>query len=269
MLHLSFHRAGSADGVITDGRYVFLSDGFSTTGPQGTLIDQLTGVRTTLSQPGCRSVNFGGPFLLFACGYATGDLLYSLASKTWETVSPTPDGEPTGIGADWIEYVYNPCDGIEHCEPQQEEDFQNLQTGKPAGAYKLNSTTVLDLNSPTLTRRLCTPVRVPRGGVVMSFYGRFAAVLASGPADRAVPYLERCGSRLHQRLAGIPITGTSRMLIWPRLHYLSGLLLPSLRRFVIPLPASLPGDETFFVLASRTLYAQTNDRELWTARLPG
>ncbi len=251
---------------MTDGRYVFLSDAFSTTGP-GMLIDELTGARFTLSQPGCSAVGFGGPWLLFNCGNPS--MLYRLATKTWETVANPDAGYPIAVGTYWIEYVYNPCAGMEHCEPQQVDEFQNLQTGRPAGSFRLGPTTVLDLNSRTLTSRLCSPVRVPRGGEVMSFYGRFAVVLAAGPAGRAVPYLERCGSRLHQRLAAIPVTGTSRMLIWTSPGQLSGLLLPSLRRFVIPLPGSLPGDETQFVLASRTLYADSNNGALWTAQLPG
>lgn len=88
--------------------------------------------------------------------------------------------------------------------------FQNLQTGglrQDPG----EGTAAADLNAPTLTRRVCRPLRVPPtfpefnthpiAGLLL-VYGSFA-VAVCGNRQSTAAYLERCGTHLHGLSASI------------------------------------------------------------------
>jgi hypothetical protein len=83
-------------------------------------------------------------------------------------------------------------------------------------------------------------------------------------------FLEKCGSHLHHSLPGVPITGNSSALVLSRnSKQLAGILLPSLRSFVTPLPAALRrGADAAVVLSSRTLYVVAHTGQLWQAPAP-
>jgi hypothetical protein len=297
--------ASNVSQFASNGRYVF----FDTTSlPQsetdGTLIDDQTGKRSSI--PGCADPLFGGPWLALNCaGSGPGQLrLYQLATGRWRIVNlfcnssePTYiyDCSPIAIGANWIAVAYGPV--CYHCILS--EAAQNVWTGQttsfpptyPGGKQ------AIDLNSTTLVRTLCQPVRVPifiptsteindvRHRVTfygsapvasvnpppgsLTFYGRFAVAYGNRSA-----YLVRCGSRLHVPLPPglIPIDESRQMIAWQVLHGgLGGRMLPSLRRFRIPLAANIVHAYGVLVgVAQRNIYVQATVRKsgkyaLWAA----
>ena len=302
VLRLRFRRAGTATGVAADSRYVVLSGRYSTTnGTPATLIDEQTGTRREISYPGCSPVTLGTPWLVYAsCArdYDTTEL-YALPNGGWQAVHVRlgVGWEPVAIGTQWIE-MRESCDEPTHCTNSY--TFQNLQTGQTR-SDPTNATTVVDLNSPTLTRKVCKPLRVPlvagnEGSVTyaalpgsLTFYGKFA--ISSSGVNGAHGFLERCGSRLHQQigspnipagsLLGPAFAANSRLVVWQSArHQVSGLFLPSLRRFAIPLPSGIntqSSDGTGFpgtiAASSRHLYLlnwsdSSSIRSYWIAALP-
>lgn len=269
----------SVNGITASGSYVLL--GNSTTS-LGTLIDtRANQQRQILPPPNC-AYGYGddvlsAPWLLRLCGVngQPDAWLYSLSRHTWRDIgAPGPVlrqgfdcggvgaclDEPT-VGRYWIGWSFS-CNA--HCVPSSlPAGFSNIQTGawRPQSS---SSTTIDDPDSRALNVRLCRPLRVPRGGSI-AFYGRFAVIdqrSVGGPH-----YLERCASHLRERI-GSDTTGNSRELIWnPGATKLDGMLLPSLRRFVIPLGQDMPGGRTEVLLSGRTLYANRGS-SVWAAPAP-
>jgi hypothetical protein len=313
-LRLVFRPAGTAEQIVTSTRYAFIANAL---GPRsrGTLIDEATGRRTRVERPGCSYSGgpvTGSPWLVFNCastqdGSAPAPELYSIATGVWQGVMPSPSiadpcgpsapldacGEwsaPAAAGRDWIEYsVYsnNP-----HDFPPSE--FQNLATGNvrrdPTGGN-----TILDLNAPSLSQTLCSPLRVPRyydsdtgfgpGTVVPD--GKFAISLGTNQAGIPMLRLERCGTRLHRLLttglySGIdPEWAANRTtVVWGRTrNELAGVFLPSLRQFTIKLPAAAirPGCQASdfqtciseIALTARHLYLiDAGHGRVWTSPSP-
>jgi len=138
-----------------------------------TLINDLTGART-LVHPPCGSPLLGVPWLLANCGSATQPDIWlgPLAGGAWRenpgaasTFMPCDPQtsncgqiEPIGIGTDWIEWDVSPC---YHCAPPPSPVFTSIQTGAQR-VDPTNATTVADLNSPSLARKVCSPLLVPR-----------------------------------------------------------------------------------------------------------
>ena len=284
-LQPAFHRLGSAAYVITTGRFVFAASLFFSTQALGVLIDEQTGKRTALSPPaGCVGPTgplptgpeiMGGPWLLVDCSDALSSelKLYRLTSGTWSTVAPDPSIEqfcgapgmstcyPLAVGARWVQFD----EACYHC--RDTDVFQNLQSGILRSDPR-NASTIVDLNSPALAKRVCRPLRVAPGGSLF-FDGSFAI---AGSLHGA--YLERCGTRLHERVdpAGTA-TANVHAIVWQsgntRLvgpHQLSGVFLPSRRRFVIRIPAFIDYPNQI-VLSSRHLYVVDNN-SVWVATSP-
>jgi hypothetical protein len=173
----------------------------------------------------------------------------------------------TAAGADWV--------GYQHAGYHEltESGYQNLQTGAISAAPKLTPTTRLDLNSPTLTAKICPPLRQgPDTG--LTFYGQFAVeqhFLGHGASTES---LVRCGSKLHIRLrspldvfgSAPRVIGSASALIWlAGAHLLGGISLPNLVRFAIRTPSLFNDEETSFTLSWKTLYASDNQMHLYAA----
>jgi hypothetical protein len=284
VLHPRFDVVGSASFVDADGRYTFLGAPLGATSVRGTLIDELTGSRSAIPlqppTPGCGLNETGpeiqGPWLIGgACfpqnnpgppGPASVEL-YRLSAATWHIFQFTipfcailgTDCTVGPAGAKWVQVT----ESCYHCTTRVQ--FVNLASGQVVDQPTTGPKTVLDLNSSTLTHRLCSPVRAPRHTTV-TFYGKFAVV---GNATNERPnYLERCGSPLHKRIWSGTALGNSQELLSyvANSERLQGITLPGLRRFVVALPKKFPVGFTGFALSSRTLYA--NDQTVWSTRAP-
>jgi hypothetical protein len=305
-LHLTFHRmtiAGYVPAVslvMSNGRYLYIGTPAGPSGGQlGLLYDDQTGTHVAITGPAsCLPVSIGGPWLLFNCGSGQSPALalYSLSRGQWQTVvlnaslqafnaqcaagqpgDPNCGAAPIAVGADWIEFG----EACGYRCPSGTTVFQNIQTGQiksdPTGGR-----TIADLSSPVLARRLCSPLRARGSSTVtgtgysgftaLALYGRFALVPSRPFKDGSSTVLERCGSKIRMRLR-VPVAN-SREVIWASgPHRLSGLLLPSLRRFEISVPANVSSG--VIVLGSRRLYLlpllplTPGAGQLWTAVLPG
>lgn len=214
-----------------NGRYVFFDTDYSNIGPRhsATLIDDQTGKRTSL--PGCTDPLVGGPWLSLDCANtgAGGLPLYQLATGDWRTVNLFCNSgqpayiytcRPTGLGANWIAVTYGPtcyehyCPGTGAAQSIWTAQSTGLPPTPPGGGQ------VIDLNSPTLVRTVCRPLRVPastepyesqQGPGSLTFYGPFAVTSGNLPDGIPYAYLARCRSRLHVPLppGRIPIDGTA------------------------------------------------------------
>jgi hypothetical protein len=212
------------------------------------LLDEQTGQGRYVSRPGCEAALLGGPWLLFDCYPQTPRIaLYRISTGQWVTLQPPPGGgRPWAVGADWIQYNTD--------ESPYQFVFQSITTGRlrTLHAWHAGGRTVPNLDSPTLSRKLCPAVRVPdawdyggstEGPGDVSFFGGFA--LTQGTARPSAAYatksfLQRCGSRLHRTLAWAgrsAATGNAHAIMSalgstdqsdPQ-----GIFLPSLRPFKI------------------------------------
>jgi hypothetical protein len=275
--------------VVVDGNYVFINNpdhpqgGNHPTEPPlkpfsgGVLINEQTGERRSVPRSDCLAVAVSaGRWVLFDCyGSSAGNYqLYSIAHRSWRPVAAPARANPEAIGAYWIEYFA--VDSGTYM-------FQNIKTGaiRTLSAWRPGGTAIPDLNSRSLARRLCSPLRVPadwtpyakwssypyneklHAGLV-TLDGRFAVVqgtsrpTSSGEVT-AYAYVERCGSRVrkpisHQFAANahavIALTGGSD----PKF---TGWLLPSLTPVTIPAPRyaqGVYGDYSGIALSTHSLY---------------
>ncbi len=296
MLHPSFHLSATGiDRVVTTGRYVYESRRLPANGrATGTLIDEQTGTSASLvSPPGCFFAAMGGPWVLYQCNVSVAPApvapleLYSIPSGTWQGINSTIG--PSAIGSDWIEGAAPgpPC--YEHCGTDPTV-FQNIQTGavRSLPDYHATGTTIPNLNSATLSAKLCSPLRVPAGLTNpfdqltqpggLSFEGSFA-IADEWYTERGGYYnrrfvLERCGTRLRMALDNsVPgsdpaPTGNTHAVVWkPNASFRgAGVFLPSLRRFTFAVPSGAGGSP--ITLSTRHLYSVTGAGELWTAAAP-
>jgi hypothetical protein len=225
------------------------------------LINDRTGTTTALD-PQCHVDELGPPWVLMSCPVTSNpfgpyDLeLYSIADGTRQTVtlspgmpycsSPPYDSEVScsadAVGADWIEWVASSY----HHLPT-EVYFQNIQTGK-VRSDPTNATTFADLNSPGLAHRTCPGVQllpnlsysVYSGGTAwgsLTPYGQFALAVTDNGA-----FLERCGTNMRRLLTSgsTPLASNAGAIVWQAVpNHLSGLFLPSLQTFTIPLPSAM------------------------------
>jgi hypothetical protein len=269
VLHPRFHVVGSALTVGTDGPFVLLETPGVDGQASGTLIDERTGTRTSVSYPGCFLPEFntwdllGGPWLMLLCDRAGqwdgGFELYDLYTGEWRAVVPNPpEDECTqpdycgvgveSLGAHWIEWQQVPC---RYCRANYL--FQNIDTGqlRSLPGWRSGGRIIPDLDSQSLAQTLCPPLTAPPPGGTPSFYGPFAIV-----GD----VLERCGSRLKLAIGNHNYPGVwanSRAVVWtqgPNSRRLYGLFLPSLRRFVIATTPSTSPYDYGFALSSGALY---------------
>lgn len=274
VLHVRLHRL--PDGLTAvSGRFVLLAP----TGPRAkgfVVVDNGTAERAKVRPP--RSCHlwdhlFGAPWLVFSCDrpmfgsrYA-GLALYNIRTRSWRSFpcgwacANTGVAAPDGIGSHWLAMNEDAYCDIRYSRCNQGVVYVSLPTGVTR-RYRPSSGTIVDLNSRLLARTLCSPLHG-----VLALYGNFGVA-----EDTTGSYLERCGSRLHKRLPSSPETGNSRALIfWPAQSELTGILLPGLRSFVIPVPHALvmptprvpDGGLEEAVLSSSTLYVLSSAEELW------
>jgi hypothetical protein len=300
VVHLRFRRAGEASGITADARYIVRTGAYSFgNGTAATLIDERTGASKPIAYPGCWPSALGEPWLVYSCGpnYTTMEL-YALPTGGWQAVNINfgIGWGPVAIGTQWIE-LKEECEDDSHCTNHYV--FQNLQTGAHA-PDPTSATTSTDLNSRALAQTVCQPLRIPmvagdEGSRIhaalpgsLTFSGRFAI---SSSDTGAHGFLERCGTRLHKELGiprfptgplvGLPYGATANLVVWQSgPHQLKGLFLPSLRPFVIPLPAAIAmqsNEDTGFrgaiTASSRHLYLLSSSdsssyRSYWIAPLP-
>ncbi|HWK16627.1 MAG TPA: hypothetical protein VNR66_04170 [Solirubrobacteraceae bacterium] len=299
VLHLRFAPVGLADdGVLVSGPYAYVFAGVDHGVATGTLTDDRTGRRRSITSPaGCGATLMGGPWLLFTCQGSV--MLHSLAGGAWRPVAslhvPVMYGVvpvAVAVGTSWIEFDATACETAPHCAAAAYV-FESIRSGR-VRSDPTNATTFADLDSPALARRVCSPLRVPKANVgvegdayqwaarpgTIRFYG--SSVMANGRFRDGTTglFLERCGSRLHRYIdtdiyTTPDVAVNVHMVIWQRRHdQLAGLWLPSLRRLVIPLPAAVQatpfgaGNLYGIYLSSSTLYALNEDGQLWKTRPP-
>jgi len=284
--------------VLVSGRYTYL--GLDT--GSGVLIDERSGKRVALAPPrGCYFDNanaaaLGGSWVVARCsppppGPRYLYEFYSIPNRTWtpftpnvkqmfafntdcKTGDPQCDAAYVAVGNRWIEFQIT-C-GY-HCGPTTFA-FQNIQTGQvndqPAD-WRPGGTQIPDLNSPTLARTLCKPLRVQRGfeqpdmmqtfpGLLV-FYGSFGLLQAdhardSDPNYSVDTYIQRCGSstRTHIDPSGWPVTANPHAVAWATSGVgkeIDGVFLPSLRRFTLQAPT---GSIYGIVLTSGHLYINSS-----------
>lgn len=267
--------------------------------PLGVLINQTTGARTILpARPGaCSPRAMGGPWLLFGCNTSTNFLqLYSFVEGRWRlepqaSLPPLVSAEPIQVGSRWIEWREEICEQPEYVYCSSSADFQNIATGKldrSVGRPADFRRTVPDLNSRTLSRRLCRPLEVPwayvpghaeyvkaLGSIIL--YGRFGISAGTDSSGTQEVFLERCGSTLHLPLGpidGQPVgdptltVGDSQVIVWQAgPQSLGEIGLPALSRRILRLPAEVDG-AVQLAISQRTLYLLDQKLQLWTAVLP-
>jgi hypothetical protein len=193
------------------------------------------------------------------------------------------------VGADWVEFDEVPCNDcrITHV-------FQNISTGsvQEMPGWVAGATQIPDLSRSSLVRQVCAPLRVPgpagANPGTLTLLGRFA--IASGLYPSLTPqttgyfvrrtYLEHCGSAQRIQIPNPPvgfptIAASVHAVAWPRTARngsdpeVRGILLPSLRRFVVHLPHRLVG-LPYVTISDRTLYlpAYGTPSEAWAMKLP-
>jgi len=248
------------------------------------------------------------PWLLFPCDWDGHNVptpeLYSLAGGDWTTVTPSQqlvncNGSPcnpldsmfsvVAAGSNWLEFIRQICPEGLHCSA--ESLFQNISTGE-LRSDPTRGATIADPNSPSLVHTVCKPLHVMKaptgeqylGRSALSFYGRFAIADSVDKNGDQSTYLEHCDSRLHMPLTHDPypygrslVGANPTSVIWasPKevntrggAKILSGVTLPKLRRFAVPLPAALQRARLYeLALTSQRLYVISGDH-LWTATLP-
>jgi hypothetical protein len=265
--HFTVAATGGVD-LLPDANYLFVPSQTAADLTQaGVLINDLSGERTQFSHAGCNSPVLGGPWLVFQnCG-GPQVTLYSITGGASMNVLPPSGADPVALGSDWVEFDRN-CDLVHVCPNYT---FVNVQSGAEQPPPKTTPTRIVDLNSPTLVSAVCRPLRVPGNGQLI-LDGRFA--LAD---SRRGVFLEHCGSRLHERLAGnVYCSASTRAIVCPtsspRLTF-RGVWLPSRRSFVLAIPTWLArlersfGFERFFA-GPRHLYVLYADGRLWSTALP-
>jgi hypothetical protein len=260
---------------------------------------------TARLDPRCDVDALGPPWVVMSCPggdvYQAGrwvphDVeLYSLADGTRQTVTPNPSWCPpvasapgcgaAAVGSDWIEWFWT---GYHDATTFS---FQNIQTGEFRD-NPTNATTFPDLNSPGLVQTTCPGVRL----IYRSYYGQYAnpwgeltyeGQFALVTTNTGKVFLERCGTHMRRLLAAESFLGVefpsspslvsnASVIVWqPAVNRLSGLFLPSLQKFTMPLPSAVSGDEAGYgpglelALTSGALYMTEGDGGiLWRTASP-
>jgi hypothetical protein len=292
VLHPSFRLVSGGSGswyVFPSGRYVLLVSGTSTTAR--VLVDDRTGVRVNPTKPGCAGFDIiGAPWVMGSCSPPNpqpGELatftLYQISTGTWQSLALNSSIQqcdlmpnyscgalPLAIGAHWIEFD----ETCSHSGCENRYVFQNVKTGEARTLpdWRPGGTIIPDLDSPTLARKVCGPLRVPvdhpSGSPFvdipgpLKFYGSYAIA-----SESSGNYLERCGSHLHTKIGGfganlhmaVSQTGAKQF---------SGVFLPSLRRLAFKLPTGISGPLHGGALDSRRLYVIDAHFRVWAALMP-
>jgi hypothetical protein len=301
-----------SQGFLASGRYAFVRSPIDSR-YSGVVIDQRTGRRTRLSFPGgCSAETLGGPYIALQCldaaGFPVSPQLYDMRTRTTSSVTASSSlqaaygcpvsitdpgclGEITAIGTHWLS-----VGATDASTPNPETVyFQNLTTGQVL-ADPATAMTNINLNSPALAERACAPLSIP---TVQTYLGARPGSLTAGgrfeiAAGQGGVYLERCGSHLHEFLTSTleppgytdglaacaafacPPAHNARMVIWQAPHSrLSGIFLPSRRRFTIPIPravnlTSVAHPRYTLALTNTTLYLnpRLSGDKIWSTPAP-
>ncbi|MGN6870147.1 MAG: hypothetical protein ACTHMY_17295 [Solirubrobacteraceae bacterium] len=191
--------------------------------------------------------------------------LYLPASDEWRAITVAAACRrvcvPLAVGTDWIEYDKR---------SRRRGDrfiFQNIATGALLGD-PTNATTVADLDSPVLAQPVCPPLRVPRHGT-LTLNGRFA--VAAGATGT---FIEKCGTHLRVPVSSENVAAAPGSFVWltSATRPMSGVLLPSLKRFTVAAPTV----HVYLVdveLSSRHIYVTVSTggggADVWSAPAPG
>jgi hypothetical protein len=249
-LKANFKRFG-AGGVLGNDDRVFT---FHRSTGMGVLVDGSTGRRTTVASRGCFLVDaIGGSSIAFSCGSGA-DVSYELYDMNSGQFRPLTVPSPIAggcapytsacasldaVGSYWAEFVGG-CP-TEHCGPS-DVVFENFLTSATP-ADPSSRTVVPDLDARTLSRKLCKPVTVPTRTLPNSPPG-FGSVVSDGRFQIATgdggSYLEECGARLHRFLTFSAPASSPHAIVWEsKPSHLTGVFLPSLKRFTIAVPANV------------------------------
>lgn len=167
----------------------------------------------------------GGGLVVVECSFVVGQprpklLVYDLAARTFtqaagtEVMHQSSDGATVnGIGRTWIAV------GLSGHRGDSTPVLLDWRTGRAVSAPKLAADRVRDLDAPSGSRRLCTPIRRPASSRRLFAYRSPFAISDRGtsrPGSRLV--LERCAgsSRTLQRSACAPrgVSLGSRAVTW-------------------------------------------------------
>jgi hypothetical protein len=264
---------------LVTGRYVTFTETSSTrrrTVERFVLLDDQTGKRIATPQ-GCYGAVLAATWVVCQPSGARPYQVYNIHERKLRRLpciglceSDYYLQDIVGVGSRWFEVRVEPhesCgDGVHYTCGPTTLTYYSVHTGKPKVPL-VSDAEAVDLNSPTLSRRLCSPLREPAGyspttatGPTLTFDGIFAiAQEASGI------YIEQCGSHLHRLLVGTPTTGGSVLANAHAIAFCAagteGFLLPSLTPFTIVAPGCPQ-------LGSRHAYEIGLGNQLWAAPLP-
>jgi hypothetical protein len=181
---------------------------------------------------------------------------------------------PDAVGTYWIEWVASSY----HHLPTSFY-FQNVRTGELRGD-PTNATTFADLNSPTLAQTTCPGVQLMGESQdyldlwgSLNSYGQFAPAIVGNRV-----FLEQCGTRMRRLLYSgsteLPASNASVIVRQAARGRLTGLFLPSLQTFTIPLPSAVVASQAGYgqgfalALTSNALYMHQFGGTLWQTASP-
>ncbi len=276
VVHLKYRLV--ARGVFSpsvSGAYVGFSQ-YPSHGPERfVLINDRTGRRIVMPR-GCDGGVVGVVWVALYCGDLTGPAfspfygLYNIQKRRLRRFpcdavcqQDYDNANLVAVGARWLEVQLQPnqsCgDGVHYSCGPTTDVYYNVRTGEPR-VPSVGQSTIVNLNSPTLTRRLCPPLIGP----LWWFDGRFAVAQETNGV-----FLERCGSDLNKPLivattyAGIVLANTEAVAFCSDSRTeQSGIFLPSLRSFRFTVNACPT------VLGERNVYYDDAQDRLWAAPLP-
>jgi hypothetical protein len=285
--------ARGVSGFTVSGRYVGFTQTTSTrkrTTERFVLLDDYTGKRLAAPSPAsCNAGVVGVPWVALYCANPSpASQPFELYNIRTHKVRRLPCdavcrrtyylSDVRAVGSRWVAIEvepHEPCgDGIHRTCGPTTYMFYNIATGKRRAA-PMSSRTIIDLDSPTLTRQICPPLQDPAGSdstafpPPLMFYGSLAVV-----QEQNGIYVERCGSRLHIPLVGgnyagsMPANTQAVAFCADAQQQWSGIFLPGLRRFTFRVPVGPSCGVT--VLAARHVYTVSADPQwrLWYAAFP-
>lgn len=283
-VHRQFRSEGRFTDVATNGREIAF-----VLSPNAIRLRRSNQTDVTITTP-C-SVNpyapmqLGRSYLMLDCGRQVA--LYGLADGRWRTVAIAPTSDcaaasdctlqPVSVGARWL-MVSEEWDCMLHgCANATE--YVDILTGQlapanAAAAIRPGGDQTLDLDSPTLTRTLCRPLREPAGAVFPD--GRFtlAETFTQSQYQAALVTVERCGSRHRLRFGPLGAwAANSSVIVWDAAgpgHAFSGARLATGRRFRLPVSRPLRRLKSWsFYLTDQRLYLVDSDSgRTWSAPAP-
>ncbi|HET9102419.1 MAG TPA: hypothetical protein VFN55_03630 [Solirubrobacteraceae bacterium] len=294
MLHLKFRRIATQvySSVQASGDYLGYPPSFprSSAASPFVLVNDRTGKQIKLQPCRGRGIEPGPgilhyPWVGFDCGGAKPYRIYNIVTHKWHSLGCNACKrhpylvDMTAIGADWVGLSVAPhqaCgDGIHGTCGPTTYLYENVVTGA-SRTPRLRAGSVVDLDSPSLTSRLCKPLQVPQGTGgfpnPFTFFGRYTLAFS-----RSGIYVERCGSRLHLPLIvgsndftsfgnTKAVGACNRRTSTGAAPTLQGVFLPSLRRYQVDMPSNI-GCPQSIALGPHHI-AVTSGLSLWVAAFP-